>query len=71
MVMEERREVGQCQVAEGLKDDGKKFEMDTLRDGEPMEVFEDKSDVFTGGSTGEEMSGRVLDVLDPVEESGG
>lgn len=70
MVMEELSVVGGCQVVERLKDDGKKIEMDALRDGEPMEVFEDRGDVFEGGSTGEETIGRVLDVLEPVKESG-
>lgn len=49
---------------ERLKDDGDTFEMDVLRDGEPMVYFKDMGDVFAGGSTGEEVSGRVLDVLE-------
>lgn len=40
VVMEELSEVGGRQVVEGLKYDTKKFEMDALRVGEPVEVFE-------------------------------
>lgn len=35
-----------------------------------MEIFEDWSDVFTESITGEQVGGRVLDVLEPEEESG-
>lgn len=38
-----------------LKDEDKKFEMDALRGGEPVEVFEDRADVFAGGSIGEDL----------------
>lgn len=65
--MEELSEVGGWQVVQRF---GKNFEMDALRDGEPVEVFEDGSNVFAGVSTGEQTGSRVLDVLDPVEESG-
>lgn len=49
---------------ERLKDDGKKSERDAVRDGEPVEVI-------AGGSMGEEMGSRVLDLLEPGKESGG
>lgn len=35
-----------------------------------MKFFEDRSDVFAGGSTGKEAGSGVSDVLEPFEESG-
>lgn len=52
MVMKQLSEVGRHCVMERFKGDGKEFEMEALRDGEPGAV-------------------RVLDVLEPGEESGG
>ena len=40
------------------------FEMDSLTDGEPVEVLEDGSDVVSGAGVGEEAGSRVLDMLD-------
>jgi len=41
-----------------------------LRDGKPVEFPEDGGDVVSGGS-GEKTCGRVLDVLEFIEELGG
>lgn len=45
-MIKELSKVGRHQVMERPIDDGKKIEMDVLKDGEPVEVFEDRGDVF-------------------------
>lgn len=46
-----------------VQDNEEKCETDAPRDGEPVEMFEDRGDVFMKSRTGEQLGGRVLDVL--------
>lgn len=45
--------------------------MDVLWDREPVEVLKDRGDVVAGAGVSEETGGRVLDVLEFIEEFGG
>lgn len=45
--------------------------MDALWNREPVEVLKDKGDVVAGAGVSEEAGGRVLDILEFIEEFGG
>lgn len=36
---------------EGLVDNGEEPELDALKDRKPVEIFKDRGDMFTGGSS--------------------
>lgn len=61
--MEQVCEVRGGQVVEGFECDKENFELDTLGNGEPVEIAEDGGDMFAGAGVGEEAGGRVLNVL--------
>ncbi len=61
--MEDLRQVGWGQVMEGFVGQ-EKFEMDSLGDGEPVELIEDGGDVVTGPRVGDHVGSRILDVLE-------
>lgn len=42
--------------------------MDSLADGEPVELMEGGIDVVTGSRVSEQVSSRVLDVLEIIED---
>lgn len=46
-------------------------EPNALDDGKPVEIFEDRGDMFMRRGAGEGMDSRVLDVLKSMEEFGG
>ncbi len=54
---------GGSQVVEGFVGDDKEFEVDALRDWEPVEVMKDGSDVVAGTGVCGETSSRILDIL--------
>ncbi len=49
---------------EGFVGHKKEFEVDSLRDGEPVELMEDEGDVVMGLRVSDRASSRVLDVLE-------
>lgn len=61
--MEQVGEVRGGQVMEGFEGDEEDFELDALRDREPVEVLEDRGDMFTGPCVREKAGSRVLNVL--------
>lgn len=55
---------------ESFEGDQQDFEMDTLRDREPVELVQDRCDVFTRAGVGEEAGSGVLNVLQLHESFG-
>ena len=53
MTVQQVREVGGGEVIESLVDDEEDFELDSVLDGEPVEVLEDWSDVVSGAGVSE------------------
>ena len=47
------------------------FEVDSLFDGQPVEIMEDGGDVLSGAGAGEEAGGRILYILKFLEGFGG
>lgn len=62
------KHVGEVAVGLVVKEDD--FEIDALRDGEPLELLEDCGDVVMGAGVGEKASGKVLYVLKLIEVFG-
>ena len=71
MRFQEVGEVWGCQVVECFVGDEECFEVDSLFDGQPVEIMEDWGDVLSGAGAGEEAGGRVLDILEFIEGFGG
>ena len=57
-------------VVEGFESDEEYFELNPLRDREPVEFLEDGGDVVKDPDVGEQASSRVLDVSEFIEEFG-
>ena len=53
MAVEQIDKVGGCLVVEGFVSEEEYFELNPLRDGEPVEFLEDVGDVVTGAGVGE------------------
>ena len=70
MVAKQIGEVGGGLVVEGFVGEEEDFEVDALRDREPVELLEDWGDVVTGAGVGEQAGGGVLDVLKFIEDFG-
>ena len=70
MAVEQIGKVGRCLVVEGFVSEDEYFELNPLRDGEPVEFLEDGGDVVAGAGEGEQAGSRVLDVLKFIEEFG-
>lgn len=64
----EVREVGGGQVMQSFVGDEEEFEFNWLRNGEPVEVLKDRGDMVSGAGAGEKSGGRVLDVLQFLED---
>ena len=69
--MEQVGEVAGGLVVEGFVGEEEDFEVDPVRNGEPVKFLEDRGDVLTGAGVGEQAGGRVLDVLKFIEDFGG
>ena len=67
MAVEQVGEVAGGLVVEGFVGEEEDFEVDPVRNGEPVE---DRGDVLTGAGVGEQAGGRVLDVLKFIEDFG-
>ncbi len=66
--VEELGQVGWGQVMEGFEGHEKEFKMDSLGDGEPVELMDSEGDVVMGPRVGERASSKVLDVLEFIED---
>ena len=56
-------EVGGGLVMEGFVGEEKDFELDALRDREPVEFLKDGGDMVAGAGVGEEACSRILNIL--------
>ena len=70
VVVEQVGEVAGGLVVEGFVGEEEDYEMDALRDREPVELLEDWGDVVTGAGVGEQASSRVLYALEFIENFG-
>ena len=70
MAVEQIGKVGGCLVVERFVNEDECFELNLLRDGEPVEFLEDGGDVVTGAGVGEQAGSGVLDVLKITKEFG-
>lgn len=68
MVVEHVREVGGGLAVEGFVGEEEDLEIDSVQDREPVYVLQDRGYMFMGAGVGEETGGRVLDVLEFVED---
>lgn len=56
---------------QGFVGDEEDLEVDALLYGEPVKLTEDGGDVFSGAGVSEQPGGRVLNILQFLENSGG
>ncbi len=57
-------------VVEGFVSEEQCFELDPVRDREPVDILRERGDMVTGAGVGEEVCGRVLDILKFSEDDG-
>ena len=70
MVVEQVCEVGRGLVMEGFVGEKEELEVVLMWDREPVQVLQNRADVFVGAGVGEDMGSRVLNVLKFVENLG-
>ena len=56
---------------EGFESEKEDFELNALRDREPVDILEDRGDVVSGAGLGAKTCGSFLGVLEFIEEFGG